>query len=194
MRSFVIVVPDKVIDRTASRGKRKQGPDVQALVVDGSKESLDFPVGLRGVRAQEVVPDAVGRADLLKSRLPVGVVRVPHCEGQGVIREDCVDAVRQGGQDVLQEGRGGSAGLVGLNRDDRFAAEIIDSREFEVIPSISERRQVFEVEMQQLTRPLFLVAFRLGARRTRQLVEDRKSTRLNSSHSQISYAVFCLKK
>src|SRR2546430_11833251 len=29
-----------------------------------------------------------------------------------------------------------------------------------------------------------------GARFTR----DRKSTRLNSSHSQISYAVFCLKK
>src|SRR5438309_7190510 len=27
-----------------------------------------------------------------------------------------------------------------------------------------------------------------------QGVEDRKSTRLNSSHSSISYAVFCLKK
>src|SRR5688572_31879495 len=26
------------------------------------------------------------------------------------------------------------------------------------------------------------------------VVEDRKSIRLNSSHSQISYAVFCLKK
>src|SRR2546427_8572690 len=26
------------------------------------------------------------------------------------------------------------------------------------------------------------------------LFQDRKSTRLNSSHSQISYAVFCLKK
>src|SRR2546430_3953809 len=26
------------------------------------------------------------------------------------------------------------------------------------------------------------------------LCQDRKSTRLNSSHSQISYAVFCLKK
>src|SRR5688572_32628415 len=25
------------------------------------------------------------------------------------------------------------------------------------------------------------------------IIEDRKSTRLNSSHSQISYAVFCLK-
>src|SRR2546430_8434059 len=29
---------------------------------------------------------------------------------------------------------------------------------------------------------------------TSQLGPDRKSTRLNSSHSQISYAVFCLKK
>src|SRR3712207_8125912 len=27
-----------------------------------------------------------------------------------------------------------------------------------------------------------------------RLVEDRKSTRLNSSHANISYAVFCLKK
>src|SRR5688572_32023393 len=34
-------------------------------------------------------------------------------------------------------------------------------------------------------------ARRLPAGRRR---EDRKSTRLNSSHSQISYAVFCLKK
>src|SRR2546430_8968815 len=32
---------------------------------------------------------------------------------------------------------------------------------------------------------------RLEAKRYKQ---DRKSTRLNSSHSQISYAVFCLKK
>src|SRR2546428_9766925 len=31
-----------------------------------------------------------------------------------------------------------------------------------------------------------------GADRTRR--SDRKSTRLNSSHDQISYAVFCLKK
>src|SRR5688572_32185266 len=27
-----------------------------------------------------------------------------------------------------------------------------------------------------------------------RMAQDRKSTRLNSSHSQISYAVFCLKK
>src|SRR5688572_32314561 len=30
--------------------------------------------------------------------------------------------------------------------------------------------------------------------RSRPSSRDRKSTRLNSSHSQISYAVFCLKK
>src|SRR3712207_7002753 len=29
---------------------------------------------------------------------------------------------------------------------------------------------------------------------TRQAAPDRKSTRLNSSHANISYAVFCLKK
>src|SRR2546427_6977086 len=38
---------------------------------------------------------------------------------------------------------------------------------------------------------------RLGRRRAlvgATVLSDRKSTRLNSSHSQISYAVFCLKK
>src|SRR2546428_5823181 len=46
------------------------------------------------------------------------------------------------------------------------------------------------------------LAKKLGVRTRVQLVEyallngllDRKSTRLNSSHDQISYAVFCLKK
>src|SRR2546427_3924567 len=34
----------------------------------------------------------------------------------------------------------------------------------------------------------------VGAAITLTELQDRKSTRLNSSHSQISYAVFCLKK
>src|SRR2546426_5472266 len=34
----------------------------------------------------------------------------------------------------------------------------------------------------------------LGAQAARPRVADRKSTRLNSSHLVISYAVFCLKK
>src|SRR5947209_13678016 len=37
-------------------------------------------------------------------------------------------------------------------------------------------------------------AFRRGAKRVLIAPRDRKSTRLNSSHANISYAVFCLKK
>src|SRR2546427_2444409 len=60
----------------------------------------------------------------------------------------------------------------------------------------------------ELKQPVLLVHLRLGEgrgldrpRQLDRLLEehesgfvDRKSTRLNSSHSQISYAVFCLKK
>src|SRR5690349_22988608 len=44
-----------------------------------------------------------------------------------------------------------------------------------------------------LRRRLAAIARRLGAT-PRHVDEDRKSTRLNSSHVEISYAVFCLKK
>src|SRR2546430_10402041 len=38
--------------------------------------------------------------------------------------------------------------------------------------------------------PIRWIVWRSGPK----ILTDRKSTRLNSSHSQISYAVFCLKK
>src|SRR5450432_4081770 len=46
------------------------------------------------------------------------------------------------------------------------------------------------------SRPTGLPGHRSGHRRTPYFASpaDRKSTRLNSSHDQISYAVFCLKK
>src|SRR3712207_7548678 len=43
-------------------------------------------------------------------------------------------------------------------------------------------------QLRQLHRLTFELLLRVEAR------EDRKSTRLNSSHANISYAVFCLKK
>src|SRR2546427_6790118 len=43
-------------------------------------------------------------------------------------------------------------------------------------------------------RPVFEHGFRERNRIPDARRRDRKSTRLNSSHSQISYAVFCLKK
>src|SRR5690349_22822677 len=50
---------------------------------------------------------------------------------------------------------------------------------------------------QQLFRLLSLLGERPGEVVTREEIQknlDRKSTRLNSSHVEISYAVFCLKK
>src|SRR2546430_4172134 len=46
----------------------------------------------------------------------------------------------------------------------------------------------------ELTENLSLRALSKGQRKATSQLQDRKSTRLNSSHSQISYAVFCLKK
>src|SRR3712207_7488050 len=59
--------------------------------------------------------------------------------------------------------------------------------------------------LRRLLRRRHLVGPRLAAHRGRRVrrppapgggdrAEDRKSTRLNSSHANISYAVFCLKK
>src|SRR2546427_7028314 len=48
-----------------------------------------------------------------------------------------------------------------------------------------------EQDHQTLLRYVLLVVY---LQHTRRRHSDRKSTRLNSSHSQISYAVFCLKK
>src|SRR5690606_41307462 len=53
-------------------------------------------------------------------------------------------------------------------------------------------------ELAEATRPRLLVAEdpagAVAAIGLRKALEDRKSTRLNSSHVKISYAVFCLKK
>src|SRR5438309_4093166 len=51
-------------------------------------------------------------------------------------------------------------------------------------------------EQQALARQTSLRQLQLQDRVVTQVVQtlDRKSTRLNSSHSSISYAVFCLKK
>src|SRR5689334_23813716 len=46
----------------------------------------------------------------------------------------------------------------------------------------------------QLEHQLFHAGRGRGVQRGGGLVQDRKSTRLNSSHSSSSYAVFCLKK
>src|SRR3712207_8059766 len=55
-----------------------------------------------------------------------------------------------------------------------------------------EQRQ--ERQNRPLLRDLFRQSPALAQKRDRFRRGDRKSTRLNSSHANISYAVFCLKK
>src|SRR5690625_6136943 len=59
--------------------------------------------------------------------------------------------------------------------------------------SICTTRVVTGVGMPQLS-AILEVATVLAGTGIRIIAEDRKSTRLNSSHVAISYAVFCLKK
>src|SRR5690606_41475894 len=56
-------------------------------------------------------------------------------------------------------------------------------------------KAVTKLRREQPVDRLNVVAFAPGRAETdRRLLQDRKSTRLNSSHVKISYAVFCLKK
>src|SRR3712207_7972633 len=56
----------------------------------------------------------------------------------------------------------------------------------------SDRRLVGDVDLRDQGLPASLLDHPRGL--ARGVLVDRKSTRLNSSHANISYAVFCLKK
>src|SRR3712207_8117606 len=59
----------------------------------------------------------------------------------------------------------------------------------------TEDTQLVLVDLPGVQRPRDALTQRMQARVEREVAEeDRKSTRLNSSHANISYAVFCLKK
>src|SRR5260221_6466809 len=68
-----------------------------------------------------------------------------------------------------------------LFRSQRFRCEVEVGGEF-LFGNPSEQVLVLPHEARQ------------ASRRVEQMQGDRKSTRLNSSHTVISYAVFCLKK
>src|SRR5260221_9898706 len=63
----------------------------------------------------------------------------------------------------------------------------------EVSPDRSTLRTVFRDTFRSRAISLIVLPLMKCSRRIRAIV-DRKSTRLNSSHTVISYAVFCLKK
>src|SRR5262245_17270839 len=171
MRSLMIVVPDEILDGSASCCKRKERADIEAFIVDRTEEALDFAIRLWRVRFEDVVANIERRARLLKPGQTIREMGVAHRKRHGAVRQHRFNAIRQGLHDMLQERRGGVAGLLGANGHDRLATEIIDRRKFEVISSISQGREKLQIEVQQLARAGFLVAPRLRSGGTRQLIE-----------------------
>src|SRR5205085_5601829 len=77
----------------------------------------------------------------------------------------------------------------------RRSSDLVDDKDVHTAPQhcLQRREQIPLVDVPAVRRQ---VAPRApdGDRVDVHRMQDRKSTRLNSSHSQISYAVFCLKK
>src|SRR5689334_23667374 len=78
-----------------------------------------------------------------------------------------------------------------LFRSAGMVAVITDERASEISDQLGER-PYFPCE--RIVRLDGGVSHRVRIKPDDTLARDRKSTRLNSSHSSISYAVFCLKK
>src|SRR3989449_7008141 len=68
-----------------------------------------------------------------------------------------------------------------LFRSHQLASDLDDV--MDAIDGTARRSQIFH-----------LGAAPQGVKQLSEVIQDRKSTRLNSSHGYISYAVFCLKK
>src|SRR2546430_7902614 len=72
--------------------------------------------------------------------------------------------------------------------DPAFPKQRMDERSYSVgLTQILTRNMILGLNFEVITDQGFM-------NNPYREVRDRKSTRLNSSHSQISYAVFCLKK
>src|SRR5438034_2278859 len=71
-----------------------------------------------------------------------------------------------------------SRGVMAAKKEDKLGWRASDTRELVLQDAIVPKENVLGAENNGF----------------RQFLQDRKSTRLNSSHTVISYAVFCLKK
>src|SRR3712207_8046953 len=85
--------------------------------------------------------------------------------------------------------------------NDTATTEIYTLSLHDALPIWRSRRRHGHADRGPLAGQEDLLQLRQGPHRShpvqgqrRLLVQDRKSTRLNSSHANISYAVFCLKK
>ena len=84
----------------------------------------------------------------------------------------------------------GALGAAYLGRTDNQAANIILKA---VDQDLEQQKLSREDKFRAMDRQLQGIKLKISEK-SQRIQEDRKSTRLNSSHRCISYAVFCLKK
>src|SRR5690606_25983249 len=106
-----------------------------------------------------------------------------------IVREDRRDGARVGERTEGRWRRRETSAALGRQRFVRLARRDAEGRmdedEVERIGKLGSRREVFAAAADERGR---------RAQEEGDVAADRKSTRLNSSHVKISYAVFCLKK
>src|SRR5688572_16948790 len=122
---------------------------------------------------------------LLEQLVELGFVTQPQVEALRVE----ADAAGVGVVDLLVERKAIRSQDITTAKAAHFGVEIVNLGELRLDDEV-----ISAVPRHIAKRYKVIPIFKHGHSITVALSEDRKSTRLNSSHSQISYAVFCLKK
>jgi hypothetical protein len=182
----MVVIPDEFLHRSAPCCEGEEPSYVKAFVINGPEEALDFAVGLGRIGSKQMMRNPQALTGLLKPCQAVGVKRVALREREGVVGQHGFNRVRQRRRDAFEERRGGDTGLIRGDPDHGFTTEVIDGGKFKVITGISERRQIFEVDMKQFAGTLFFVPPGFRPRGSGQLID---AVRLQQAlHGAISEA------
>src|SRR2546421_5011073 len=189
-------------------------PPPEAIPSCAEAGVLGVVPGLIGIiQALEAIKLVIGRGDNLLGRLlhvdaltlrfrEFNIRRDPDCPvcGESPVITEPIDYEQFCNRSISSTVRGISATQLHEMISRGQEAAVVDVREpfeFEIariptsqlIPLGTIPERLTEIPRTETT----VVMCKTGVRSARA-IEDRKSTRLNSSHDQISYAVFCLKK
>src|SRR2546430_8596040 len=172
--------------------------------ISGTAAAAPFAIALRSIQREAITHDPAGRGATSPSeRAPVTGQRLARKLGTVTYRSAAEWAQRFGRQPIRQE----------VKHGDPFASEFAIQGYLEALAQrfvsvfdpncylyISRSMDRFDLSAHGEPVSLFRraglsAALVIGVQSDLLFsLTDRKSTRLNSSHSQISYAVFCLKK
>src|SRR5256886_9146067 len=155
--------------------------------------NIDHVATLReAVRTDE--PDPVRAAEAAERGGADGIT-VHLREDRRHIQDADVHALRSSVRTVLNLELGAAPGIVAIARRLKpFQATVVPERRQEITTEGGLALQGANRKVADAIRRLTDAAIRVSLFIDPDPRTDRKSTRLNSSHSQISYAVFCLKK